>query len=111
KLSHYPRHHRIDAANKMARRNATFEVEEIEQLALIDLLPTHHDPPPPPRTSGRRNHDSHITTRDFFNSIDPKRTIGCQGRFAGSCPKRTLAVGPILLRCVKSQTRHLEAAA
>src|SRR5215469_8475778 len=48
----------------MVRRNATFEVEEIEQLALVDLLLTHHDPPPP-RTSGRRNHDSPITTRTF----------------------------------------------
>jgi hypothetical protein len=28
----------------MACRNAPFEVEEIEQLALIDHLPTHHDP-------------------------------------------------------------------
>jgi hypothetical protein len=28
---------------------ALFEVEEIEQLALIDRLPTHHDPPPPPK--------------------------------------------------------------
>src|SRR5262249_33267019 len=88
KLSHYPRHHRIDAANKMARRNATFEVEEIEQLALIDLLPTHHDPPPPPRTSGRRNHDSHITTRDFFNSIGQKRKGSCRAilvRFHRDC--------------------------
>jgi len=40
------RHHRIDAAQEMVRRNATFEVEKIEKLALIDLLPTHHDPPP-----------------------------------------------------------------
>jgi hypothetical protein len=31
---------------KMVRRNPPFEVEQIEQLALIDLLPTHHDPPP-----------------------------------------------------------------
>jgi hypothetical protein len=31
----------------MARRNATLEVEEIEQLTLINRLPTHHDPSPP----------------------------------------------------------------
>jgi hypothetical protein len=33
----------------MARRNAAFEVEKIEQLALIDRLPTHHDPSPSPK--------------------------------------------------------------
>src|SRR5215831_18132083 len=69
KLSHYLRHHRIDAANKMVPRNTTFEVEQIEQLALIDVLPTHHDLPPLLRASGRRNHDSPVTTRDFFNRI------------------------------------------
>src|SRR5215475_1560115 len=46
----------------------------LAQLALIDILSTHHDPPPLPRTSGRRNHDSSTTTSDFFNSIDPKQT-------------------------------------
>src|SRR5262249_47368786 len=73
KVSHYPRYQRIDAAKKMVPRNTTFEVEEREQLALIDILSAHHDPPPLPRTSGRRNHDSSTTTSDFFNSIDPKR--------------------------------------
>src|ERR1700674_4514013 len=43
-IGQYPRNRRIDAAQKMTRRNAAFEVEQIEQLALIDLLPTHHDP-------------------------------------------------------------------
>jgi hypothetical protein len=49
KLSQNPRHDRIDAAQEMAFWNPHFEVEEIEQLALIDRLPTHHDPPPPPK--------------------------------------------------------------
>src|SRR5262245_66406064 len=31
----------------MARRNAPFEIEQIEQLALIARLPTHHGKPPP----------------------------------------------------------------
>jgi hypothetical protein len=61
----------------MAFRNALFEVEEIEKLALIDRLPTHHDPPPPLNASARRNHDSPIITSDFFNSIDPKLTRPC----------------------------------
>ena len=34
KLSQYPRHGRIDAAQEMALRNASLEVEEIKQLAL-----------------------------------------------------------------------------
>ena len=33
-----------DPAQKMTLRNASFEVEKIEQLALIDRLPTHHHP-------------------------------------------------------------------
>src|SRR5712671_1478101 len=49
----------------MACRNARFEVEQIEQLALIDRLPTHHDAPPSPSASRRRNHDSSNTTRTF----------------------------------------------
>src|SRR4029077_12126664 len=57
----------------MAFRDALLEVEEIEQLALIDRLPPHHDPPPPLKASTKRNHDSPIITSDFFNSIDPKR--------------------------------------
>ena len=34
-------HGRIDAAQEMALRNASLEVEEIKQLAPIDGLPTH----------------------------------------------------------------------
>src|SRR5262245_14852004 len=93
KVSHYPRHHRIDAAKKMVPRNTTFEVEEIEQLALIDILPTHHDPPPLPRTSGRRNHDSSTTTSDFFNNIDPDRKSACcRQRLNGYDRSNTLTV-------------------
>ena len=46
KANQYPRHRRIDATQKMVRRNARFEIEQIEQLALIDRLPTHHDQGP-----------------------------------------------------------------
>src|SRR6478672_6989808 len=57
----------------MAFRDALLEVEEIEQLALIDRLPTHHDPPPPLKASTKRNHDSPIITSDFFNIIGQRR--------------------------------------
>ena len=43
KLSQYPGYGWIDAAKKMMLRNTPLEVEEVEQLALIDRLPTHHD--------------------------------------------------------------------
>jgi hypothetical protein len=49
----------------MARRNAPFEVEQVEQLALINRLATHHDSPPSLKVSGGRDHDSPIFTRTF----------------------------------------------
>ncbi len=75
KPSQYPRHNRIDAAQEMEFWNAPFEVKEIEQLALIDRLPTIMIPSPPLKASTARNHDSPIITSDFFNSIDPKRPL------------------------------------
>ena len=71
-LSQYPTHNRIDAAKEVAFRDALLKVEEIEQLALIDRLPTHHDPSPPLKASTKRNRDSPIISSDFFNTIDPK---------------------------------------
>jgi hypothetical protein len=59
----------------MVLRNALLEVEQIEQLALIDRLPTHHDPPPPLKPSTKRNHDSPVITSDFFNSIGQTRSL------------------------------------
>ena len=58
----------------MVLRNAIFEVEEIEQPALIDLLPTHHDLPP--AAENRRQTESRFADHHegFFNSIDPKQT-------------------------------------
>src|SRR5215468_10038282 len=49
----------------MIRWNLFFEVEKIEQLALIDRLATHHDRPPSLKASRKRNHDSSISTRPF----------------------------------------------
>ena len=43
KVSQHPRHDWIDAAQQMIRGNVFFEVEKIEQLALINRLTTHHD--------------------------------------------------------------------
>src|ERR1700722_17453581 len=82
-LSQYPTHNRIDAAKEMAFRDALLEVEEIEQLALIDRLPTHHDPPPPLKASTKRNHDSPIISSDFFNTIDLERTFSSKSGRSG----------------------------
>jgi hypothetical protein len=49
----------------MIRWNLFFEVEKVEQVALIDRLATHHDRPPSLKASGKRNHDSSISTRPF----------------------------------------------
>jgi hypothetical protein len=65
KLKQYPAHHRIDPAQKMARGNAPFEVEQVNQLALIAALSTHHGKPPPPNLVRRRNHCSPISAKPF----------------------------------------------
>ena len=62
KFAQYPRHHRIDPAQQVARWNAPFEVEQVKQLTLIARLTTHHGKPPPPNPSSRRNHCSPKTT-------------------------------------------------
>src|SRR5205814_2927524 len=48
KLSQNSGHHRIDPAQQMARRDALFQIEQIEKLALVPRLPTHHHPTPSP---------------------------------------------------------------
>jgi hypothetical protein len=40
------------------RDSAPFEIEKLEQLALIARLPTDHGKPPPLKASARRNHCS-----------------------------------------------------
>jgi hypothetical protein len=74
-MGQYLRYGRIDPAQKMAIRNSIFQVEKIEQLALIDCLPPHHDPPPPLTESSESESWFAGTHEHFFNSIDPKRTL------------------------------------
>jgi hypothetical protein len=76
-VSQHLHYDRIDPAQQMVRRNAPFKVEQIEQLALIARLPTHHGKPPPQNTSSEEslfaeNHEH------FFNSIDPTETWAAQ---------------------------------
>src|SRR5262249_58819843 len=65
KMGQYLRYGRIDPAQKMAIRNSTFQVQKIEQLALIDCLPPHHDPPPPLPNQAGANHGSPALTSTF----------------------------------------------
>src|SRR4029450_524048 len=85
----------------MIRWNLFFEVEKVEQLALIDPLATHHDRPPSLKASGKRNHDSSIFTRPFstgsVNSGVPKQaTASSDVRFP---QKRTNRQTPRLAKC------------
>jgi hypothetical protein len=59
----------------MACRNALFQVEQIEQLALIATLPAHHDPPPSLTESDRRNHESPEIT-NLFQQHRPSSDMG-----------------------------------
>src|SRR6266700_4573216 len=45
KIDQHPRDDWIEPALEMIRWNLFFEVEKVEQLALIDRLATHHDRP------------------------------------------------------------------
>src|SRR5258707_3140477 len=73
KVSQHPRHDWVDAAQEMIRGNVFFEVEKIEQLALINRLTTHHDLRPSLKSFRRRNHDSPISTRTFSTASTQKR--------------------------------------
>jgi hypothetical protein len=51
-----------------------WNVEQIEKLALIARLPTHHDSPPPLNESDKRESCRAGNHEPFFDSIDRKRT-------------------------------------
>ena len=102
----------------LAFRDALLEVEEIEQLALIDRLPTHYGSPPPLKASTERNHDSPIRTSDFFNTIGQKRKSrpgGAMYCFAPDCSlipalgvklSKIVLAGPTVLSAVGADPPH-----
>ena len=73
KLDQHARHDGIDAAQEVALRNALFEIEQVEQLALITCLPPHHarSPSPTLQVTESRFADDH---EPFFNSIGQNAT-------------------------------------
>jgi len=65
----------------MPFRNARFEVEQIEKLALIARLPPHHGPPPMQRISESAESLFGELHKPFFNSIGPKRRFAAMPQY------------------------------
>src|SRR5262249_25095940 len=93
KVGQHPSHNWIDAAQEMIRGNVFFEVEKIEQLALINRLTTHHDLRPSLKASddgimirqySRRLFQQHRPERDMRSSALPQRNGDCAAKWAGS---------------------------
>jgi hypothetical protein len=80
-LSQHPRHDRIDAVKEMARWNTLFEIEQVEQLALIARLLSHHGRPPSLTASSRRNHCSPIIASPFSTPSARSRNVIRPGRW------------------------------
>src|SRR4051812_49363695 len=102
KSSQQPRHHRIDPAQQMTSRNALFEVEQVEKLALIARLPTHHGKPPPLIASSQTESLFADEREPFFNAIDPTRTFSLA---TAQCQDRVVA--RTSLNCVTHLNRRL----
>jgi hypothetical protein len=90
-ISQNPRHCRIDLTQQMVCRNAFFHVEQIKQLALIAVLPAHHDPPPSLTESDlesrvARNHEPFSTASTHLGHLPAKmvqRKLTIASHFAG----------------------------
>src|SRR5262249_38606903 len=103
KMGQYLRYGRIDPAQKMAIRNSIFQIEKIEQLALIDRLPPHHDPPPPLTESSGSESWFAGTHEPFFNSIGHKQTKRPAGTLSALPPKADIYSCPLRsLLCANS---------
>jgi hypothetical protein len=79
-------HEWIDAPKQVAGRDAVLKIEEIKELVLISVLPTHHDQAS--AAANRQQTESLVAKNHegFFNIIDPKRTRTC---FAQAAPSRS----------------------
>jgi len=67
----------------MTSRNALFEVEQVEKLALIARLPTHHGKPPPLIASSQTESLFADEREPFFNAIGQTRPWGDVGSMSG----------------------------
>jgi hypothetical protein len=68
-------HEWIDAPKQVAGRDAVLKIEEIKELVLIPVLPTHHDKAS--AAANRQQTESLVAKNHegFFNIIDPKRSM------------------------------------
>jgi len=68
-------HEWIDASKQVAGRDAVLKMEEIKELVLIPVLPTHHDQAS--AAANRQQTESLVAKNHegFFNIIDPVRTL------------------------------------
>jgi len=67
---------RGDLANWMIVRHRFIGTKSIEKLFLVVIEPPHHGPLPSRIASQRRNHRPKKLATDFYNKIDPFRTLG-----------------------------------
>jgi hypothetical protein len=75
KVSQHLGHDRIEPAQQMPFRNARFEVEQIEKLALIARLPPHHGPPPMQRISESAESLFGELHKPFFQQHRPRADL------------------------------------
>jgi hypothetical protein len=68
----------------MVLRNAIIEVELVEQLALVPLLPTHHRQIPRRRSPRQTESPFGASLNAFIDSIDPKQTNRLRNRCVNS---------------------------
>jgi hypothetical protein len=76
-------HEWIDAPKQVVGRDAVLKIEEIKELVLIPVLPTHHDQVS--AAANRQQTESLVAKNHegFFNIIDPNPT-------SAQCAQRTI---------------------
>ena len=76
------------------------EIERIEQLALVAIVPKHHGPPPH-FTPYRRNHCSRQLASDFLQQNRPTADVAGPPGFAQATPSRADVTGSYLIANAK----------
>jgi hypothetical protein len=79
-------HEWIDAPKQVAGRDAVLKIEEIKELVLIPVLPTHHDKAS--AAANRQQTESLVAKNHegFFNIIGQIRSFGDAGSMSGLAP-------------------------
>src|SRR6185295_13886488 len=64
-----------ELANQMIARHYRVKIELVEQLALVPIVPAHHDLPPPQCFLREWNHRSHGSATDFCNKTGQQAEV------------------------------------